>query len=72
MLIGYARISTTEQDLDLQRDALHKAGCDEIFTDNVSGTKEDLDRNRHSPTFGLVTRLFLATGQTGQITLASD
>src|SRR3954452_23585940 len=39
MLISYARVSTDEQNLDLQRDALQKAGCAEIYTDNVSGTK---------------------------------
>src|SRR3954463_14043757 len=39
MLIGYARISTDDQNLDLQRDALEKAGCEQIYTDRVSGTK---------------------------------
>jgi DNA invertase Pin-like site-specific DNA recombinase len=33
MKIGYARISTDEQSLDLQRDALTKAGCAEVFED---------------------------------------
>jgi DNA invertase Pin-like site-specific DNA recombinase len=39
MLIGYARVSTQDQTLDLQRNALHKANCEQIFTDTVSGTK---------------------------------
>src|SRR3954463_2609842 len=40
MLIGYARISTQDQNLDLQRDALTKAECEQIYTDRVSGTKD--------------------------------
>ena len=41
MLIGYARISTHEQTLDLQQDALKGAGCGRIFTDTASGAQTE-------------------------------
>ena len=39
MLIGYARVSTDDQNLNLQRDALEKAGCQKIYEDHISGAK---------------------------------
>src|SRR3954447_16554507 len=41
MLIGYARVSTLDQTLALQQDALTAAGCGDIYTDTVSGSVTD-------------------------------
>lgn len=40
-LIGYARVSTAEQDTALQTDALGKAGCERVFTDTISGSTSE-------------------------------
>ena len=37
MKIGYARVSSNNQDLELQKDALLKFGCDKLFSESVSG-----------------------------------
>src|SRR5947207_9855055 len=41
MLIRYARVSTQDQTLNLQKDALEKIGCSKIFTDIISGAKTE-------------------------------
>jgi len=46
MKVGYARVSTRDQNLDLQLEALQKSGCEEIFSEKVSAVKErpELDK----------------------------
>ena len=41
MLIGYARVSTQDQNLDLQCEALTMAGCERIFNDKISGSRTE-------------------------------
>ena len=41
VLLGYARVSTTDQDLQQQREALEQAGCRRLFEENVSGARRD-------------------------------
>ena len=41
MLVGYARVSTQEQDLALQLDALHGAGCKKVFEEKASGAQRE-------------------------------
>ncbi len=41
MLIGYARVSTQDQNLDLQIEALAKAGCQKTFDDKISGSRAE-------------------------------
>ena len=54
MLIGYARVSTVDQILGLQRDALTEAGCTKLFTEQMSGAVADRPElkqaaNSHDP-----------------------
>ena len=41
MRIGYARVSSDDQNLDLQRDALQKSGCERVYEEKESGGKTD-------------------------------
>jgi DNA invertase Pin-like site-specific DNA recombinase len=51
MLAGYARVSTQEQTLHLQQDALKKAGCERVFTDTISGASQERKGLQEALTF---------------------
>jgi DNA invertase Pin-like site-specific DNA recombinase len=57
MLIGYARVSTQDQNLELQRKALIDAGCEKIFDDKVSGSRSPLAQAKLSERPGLAQAL---------------
>lgn len=44
MIIGYARVSTKEQSLDMQLDALRQVGCERIYQEKVSGAKDEREQ----------------------------
>ena len=41
MIVGYARVSSDDQKLDLQTDALRKERCEKIYSDNITGSKKE-------------------------------
>ncbi|WP_419739532.1 recombinase family protein [Ruegeria sp.] len=58
MIIGYARVSTDDQNLDSQTDALSAAGAEKVFADRISGSKRarsELDKmcREHSELSGV-------------------
>ena len=48
MLIGYARVSMTVQNLHLQKDALQEAGCEKIFVDQISSSERSGEASSES------------------------
>lgn len=79
MRIGYARVSTEDQNLALQTDTLEKGGCDRLFTDKASGNrvdrpglKEALSHLRAGDTFVVWKLDRLGRGVKGLVDLVAD
>jgi DNA invertase Pin-like site-specific DNA recombinase len=51
MLVGYARVSTQEQDLALQLDALRAAGCDKVYEEKASGSQRERPALQAAPNY---------------------
>ena len=49
MKLGYARVSTLDQDTGIRLAALKDAGCDEIYSENLSGKNENRPRAQGPP-----------------------
>lgn len=67
MRIGYARVSTDDQNLDLQRDALRGAGCVEIYEETASGWRADRPNWRNAFARCVPTIRWLCGGSTGSV-----
>jgi DNA invertase Pin-like site-specific DNA recombinase len=68
MIIGYARVSTTDQNLDAQTDALTAVGAERLFSERVSGAKAErpeldkmLDQLRDGDVVVVICAKFLST-----------
>lgn len=51
MIIGYARVSTEDQNLNFQKDALSKAGCEKLFSERLSGIKKERPKLKEALNF---------------------
>ena len=65
LLIGYARVSTLDQNLALQRHALKEAGCAKLFVEQVSGAVLDRPALREALEFARAATLSLCGSSTG-------